>query len=326
MADSALTLDYQAMAEAIGHYLGYQRKTYTNYVSGQLADIHDCLDSGYRRFLRSRKWRFTRQHTTLNIWPDASGTMAAGAPTYDGATYTTWTAAASVFYPSMVGKTIVLSTAGSLTIAVYVSATQIKVAGDYSAQAGSQTFTIDSDNRFDLPDDFDSMNGVFTFPVDANIRSCKHINEEEFRKYMSGTDSTGVPFAFAIRRKSNWAGTTGPRQEVVFYYPTDTVYLMSYSYNIFVPYQIRNATSYAVAGMMHTQTILDLALAHAERRYKKVAEGLEETAAKESLALSFAQDDELAADSVGGQVDRSDDIGTGLSEPIPTVLFNGVEP
>ncbi len=121
---------------------------------------------------------------------------------YEPATDTTLiTASASLFYASMERKTLTVTGVGDLTIASYVSATQVRVDGD-NHWVGANTFSITGDGNFTMPQTFGgNVEGDITFAAGTNTGArIEWVHEARIRqsREVVSTD-TGDPRYAACR-------------------------------------------------------------------------------------------------------------------------------
>lgn len=123
------------------------------------------------------------------------------------------------------------------------------------------------DGEYDLPDNFESIVGSFTFS-DTSSPSWEIpvIPETTVRRLRAQSDdSTGYPQYAAIRPKSH-DGTTGQRFEVVFYPVPNESMTLEYRY-VVQANALTDSAGYPFGGGSHSQTIEESCLAFAEHRY-----------------------------------------------------------
>ena len=186
-----------------------------------LAECKRYVNNGIRMFISnapSNGWRWLRPIAEVVLWPDVvvdDDVTVTGL--YDPASdVTVVTASAAAFYPSMEEKSIVVTGEDTYTIASYVSATIVHIAGNNS-WSGSATFAIASDGNFTLPRGF---SGQYTGPIEYAAGSNLGVtinwaSEAQIRRYRSpSTVETGNPFYASIRP------STVARRWVLMLYPT----------------------------------------------------------------------------------------------------------
>lgn len=124
--------------------------------------------------------------------------------------------------------------------------------------------TVDEDYDYDLPDDFGGMNGDFHYDADECRTSIRRIPLATLLDMRSTNDYDGYPNFFAIRFKSS-DGTTGQRQEALFYPTPDAVYTLHYAYNAYQGV-LSDEAPYPLGGMQMSEVYKESCLAAAEAR------------------------------------------------------------
>jgi len=97
---------------------------------------------------------------------------------------------------------------------------------------------VDGTRTYDLPDDFGSPRGPFTFSGSVAYPPVILTGEGNIREWYQTSDGESRPTYAAILPKAQ-AGTSGQRWEVVFYPMPETSYTVEYAYNRLVAMQIR---------------------------------------------------------------------------------------
>lgn len=135
--------------------------------------------------------------------------------------------------------------------------------------AAGTSYNLHKDD-YDLPDDFGSIIGSFSFAQKDNAwYTCKVVGENRIRELrqreFNQNFANGDPQFAAIRTKNKTDVNIGTRSEVLFWPTVTSTGTVSYRYRVSVNKPI-GANDY-VAGMpMHAETILYSCLAEAERR------------------------------------------------------------
>ena len=271
MAESTLSLGFTDFMADVADYLGWGRDS-TAWGTNRTAELDAMVQSGYRQFLyppvlpgqgAAHRWWFLQPTTTLVTWVD----VAVSATTVTGGAYvdpsTAITATVATFYPTMVGKSIVITGVGTFVIDGYTSSAVISVTGDASA-AAADTFSIDADGDYRAPDDFGGIRGNMTFAADEGWIPLQVIPEGMIRSYRQHSTSTGRPRYVALQALSS-AGATGQRFNFMFWPEPDDAYTLSYQYNVLVA-KLATAVPYPLGGMQHAETVLQSCLAVAENR------------------------------------------------------------
>lgn len=311
MSEPTLLQTFTEIRLDVAQELGYTRTT-SKWNAERTSEIENIANAGYRRFLflamapngTPHRWSFLRPTTTMTIWGVTTGTTS-GAPSYDGTTYSTVTATADKFYPSMVGKPFVFDTSGTAyTVAVYVSATVIKVTGDASGETSGDTFTMTPDGDYQLPDDFGSiLDDFYLISASNTVRKITRRGSSQILRYRAEReDDTGTPEIYGIAPLT-MDGTAGQRQKVMFAPTPDAVETLTYQYSI-LPDKLTTSNPYPKGTELYSETIRYAALAEVERRIGK-KRGFEEQYLQ-YLAIGVQQD-ALAAmpDSLGYNSDES---------------------
>ncbi len=276
MAESTLSLDYVALMNFVSRFLGYG-DDYTALSAGDSTIVDTTVQSGYRQFLfpppaggQPHSWTFLKPVTTIVAWSDiaavAGTTVSQSTPASGGVTILT--AEQASFYPTMIGKSIVIDATdpadegvGTFVISGYTSSTVITVTGDADA-ASTDTFAIASNGDYQLPDDFGAIEGNLTFEPDITLSTIPIVGESQIRQMRQWNTSTGIPRIAAIRPKSS-DGSDGQRFELMLQPEPSTNYTLSYSYEALIN-KLTTTYKYPLGGMAHAETIKESCLAAAE--------------------------------------------------------------
>jgi hypothetical protein len=238
-----------------------------------LADCRRHVNNAIRMFKADappQGWRWARPTADLVLWPDVavdSDVTATGV--YDASTYTVITASEATFYPSMEGKSIVVTDTATYTIHTYVSSTVVWILGD-NAFAG-KTFSIASGGNFTLPKFFGGTHtGPITYGADSNTgATVEWTNESRIRTLREpSTQETGDPFLAAVRRMDGNA-----RRWELMTYPTPAE-----EETVQFPYELHfdsltTGTDLHPAGFQHDEAVKAACLAVAERDSEDVLGG-----------------------------------------------------
>ncbi len=174
---------------------------------------------------------------------------------------TTLTAAGGTpFYPSMVGKSIVVTDIGTFIITGYTSTTVITVSGD--ATATTKPFSVAGDGDFRLPDDFGGIEGPLTFTQAEGYPEIPIRSSQEIRSLRQRSVASGRPYLAAIQVGSA-DGTDGQRFDLKLYPTPDGEYNLTYEYNA-LKNRLTPAAPFPLGGMAYGDVIKESCLAEAE--------------------------------------------------------------
>jgi hypothetical protein len=305
MAESTLQLTWTEIEEEVGRYLGLNR-TILQWTPNEVNDVAAITKRGARQFYfpqrthpqeQAHRWSFLRPAATLTIWDDV---VADDAITVSTASYsdpvTTITASDDVFYESMEEKTMGFDeNSNTYVIDEYVSATQVRVTGDASGEAGN-TITIDSEDTFTMPWNYGGMagDGKFTYDVDENTLNYIDVTSDvRIRLLRQRTTSTGTPWLCAITPMTT-AGTQGQRWEAMFHQPPNDVFVLHYRYYLLPDALVDTTLEYPYGSVAHSETLLESCLAIAEAREKDSADIVHQTRFAQLLQASIDHDRSLS--------------------------------
>ena len=153
--------------------------------------------------------------------------------------------------------------------------------------------TIDisaDDSDYDLPDNFGTLIGSFHYAADLHKVAIKVVSVEEILELRSASDYNSAPALAAIRWKSS-DGSTGQRQEVLFYPEPDADYTLTYRYNAYSG-RLSDSAPYPLGGMEMSELYRSSCLAAAERYQDQV--GLHSEQYQQLLIAQVQRDAEKA--------------------------------
>jgi hypothetical protein len=123
---------------------------------------------------------------------------------------------------------------------------------------------VASTYEYDLPDNFGRLNGQLHYPAETHKPSIVVVSASKILEYKSISDSADYPRYAATRYKSS-TGSTGQRQEILFY-PTPSVSLsLSYEYDAYSG-ALTDTFPYPLGGMQLSELYIESCLAIAESR------------------------------------------------------------
>lgn len=329
MAESTLSMNFDDLAAEIGRFLGYGG-TAGNWSADELAQIDSYIQAGLRRFYvpprlprenTPHEWSFLKPVETVVLYVDiavTSGITVTGVK--DNGT-TTVTASEAAFYPTMIGRSIVITGVGTFTITAYTSSTVIVVSGDASA-AAADTFSITAGGLFRLPDDFGGVLGPITFGSEEALNKVYIGAESDVRVQRQRTSRTGDPEIIAVRPVEN-DGTTGQRFDFSVWPDPDTDYNASFRMQVLM--DKLTTTKYPYGGMLHAETILEFCLWVAEERANDVVDGPHSKAALLRLEASVALDRRTGPEHYGYCGDPTTTSDWVSAKRLRHTTYNGVE-
>jgi len=181
-------------------------------------------------------WRWVSTVADVVLWPsvalDAAKTVTG---VYEPSTDTTLiTASSDVFYETMEGRNLVVTSEGTFEIVQYVSATQIRVNGDESFTT-ARTYSIAATGDYTLPRGFVGPHtGDPTFSANTNTAiPFSWVNESVIRNLRQDTTtSTGDPQFGAVRVRAGVNGAARRRYELAVYPTPDVVRTLQFPYDV----------------------------------------------------------------------------------------------
>jgi hypothetical protein len=272
LAESTLTLAYSDIATAITRLFGF--KAYASWDAQEIADAAAMIKDGLVQLYypppcppdsKAHSWRFLRPTLSLVVWSDVAVSASVTVTGVYSAPNTTITATAASFYPSMVGRSLVVTGVGTFTVVSYTSSTVIVVSGN--ATASGATFSIASDGLFALPDGCSGIEGDLLFSADTGM-PIPLINERQLAEKRQTTSvPTGRP-SYAALRPRTFDATVGQRWDIWLYPTPDSAYTLSYASWIH-PDTITSTLVYVMGGTPHSRTAKESILLAGERLLNK---------------------------------------------------------
>ena len=175
--------------------------------------------------------------------------------------------------------------------------------------------------EYDLPDDYQSIEGGMTFST-SETHTVVKTGEERIRQLRQADSSTGKPQQFAIRAKTS-DGSTGQRSEVIFWPVPDASMTLKYSYNV-LPNALSDLKPNPLGGMSHAETIKESCLACAEQ-LNEDSLGIHTNLFMQKLAASVAVDRKAGDEGFLGSMNQPDeDSSPGIRRGM-AIFINGDE-
>ena len=274
MPESTLTLTYDNLRDNVYEQMFGGDGDYSAAVDSSLLDasqqnlINRIIDSGLRQFYRptgpagSHEWSFLRPVRSMSL----NASYATGTVTVSSGVVTL----ASGTWPSWAEDGVFAVGGNDYTIKSRDSDTQVKLddtSSNADAAAGT-SYSLRQDD-YDLPQDFASLLGPFTFAQADNAWITVEIVGEarirELRQRSNTTSSsTGDPHYAAIRTKPI-EGQGGTRQEVMFWPGVTSSATLSYQSRL-RPNKLVNPSDIPYGASDYSEVILYACLAESERR------------------------------------------------------------
>lgn len=235
MAESGLSLTIADLRTAIAdQQFGSEWDALT---AEERTRIRRILHSGLRQFYQpprimlrgravSHDWSFLWINTTLtHVAPYSTGTIAAasGVVTLTGGTF-----------PANAASRVLNAGGVEYSVSTRDGDTQLTLDDTSVTIASGTTYTL-SQNDYDLPDDFGGLAGdVLTYASQHTVRrEIRIVGEGRIRELRQNTQITAVdyPFLAAVRGKVR-DGTTGTRQELLFWPAVQSAAILLYRYRV----------------------------------------------------------------------------------------------
>jgi hypothetical protein len=147
---------------------------------------------------------------------------------------------------------------------------QLTLATAPTTAFAADTFSLGHDGNYDLPDDFGTIEGKFTFAEDAatmmNATGVDIVGEGLVRGKRQHSVADSFPRLAAVRCKAA-TGLAGQRFEVLFWPVPDAAYTLTYRYTS-IPGKLTAALPYPLGGALHAETVKASCMAAAEQAIK----------------------------------------------------------
>lgn len=288
MAESTLSITYTTIQAMLRELLGDATK-----------DVDQAINGGYRMSLHpppieprsdSHRWSFLHPEADFIIWPSVAVGAALVTGVYSGVTlHTTLTATVASFYPSMVGRTFVMTAVGSGPIVEYTSSTVVVVEGNLTG--AGKTFSIAAEGRYALPDDFHELDGDIAYPAGVTDRKVELVEPCVVQRHHELWTYTGDPTKVAVlpRKKTTGFDPAAATRWDAYFWPTpSTLRTMILPYSI-LPEKLSGTNLYPVGGMTFGTLVEAACIAYALQYYKN-ERGAAWQFWMEQLARMVAQD------------------------------------
>jgi hypothetical protein len=157
--------------------------------------------------------------------------------------------------------------------------------------------TVAEDGDLDLPDDFASIDGNFTYAAGTGYKAIEHVSEAQIRQMRVDSSHSAFPLYFAIRYKTTTQAAY-QQSEVMFYPTPDAVYVLSYRYRKSMDKLVSTTNEYPPGGSTHSELIKAACLAAAEQLINDQI-GIHEGHYQQLLAQGIRNDALTAPESLG---------------------------
>jgi len=266
MAESSLSVGYGDLLASVGFFIGYG-STSANWSTEQKALLNSIVQSGVRRVyypqaigengqMSGYEWSWLHPNETIDVvqaYNTGTILVVNGVVTLTGGSFpTSWTG------------TINLSVNGiSYQVDSIDSTTQITLVNtSVNANAGS-IYSL-SIFAYDLPDNFGRLLGGLHYPPESYRRPISIISAGRLEDLLAQITTTGTPHQAAVRYKSS-DGTSGQRQEIMFFPPPASPWTLSYEYEAYSG-ALSDTFPYPLGGMQLAELYIESCLAMAETR------------------------------------------------------------
>ena len=265
MAESSLTISWLALQAEVGFFLGYGR-TLANWSAAADAEVAICVQAGVRRVYYppgagGYEWSFLRPSASLYLGASGTdGVLSSG--TFDSATFASWvtqgiTTDDSVHITAPAANAEVLAISSVAAGAITLTTTPDDATG--------LTFIIKrSPADYDLPDNFNRLIGDLHFAAAEYRNGIVLVPIGTLEEMRAHDDQSNAPCFCAVRYKSS-DGTTGQRQEILFWPKPDVYYSLTYSFEAYTG-QLTDTYAYPLGGMHLSELYTESCLAVAEQR------------------------------------------------------------
>lgn len=270
MAESSLSIGFVELKEAVGFFLGIGRggtlfADWAARTPDPTSVVEDIVQSGVRRVYYppsdGYEWSWLRPSATMYL--GASGTDGTVSGTsFDSATFTDWVAQGITTDDEV---TISGSDASDGTYEISsVTVGAITLAESPGDDTGL-TFRVGrSPANYDMPDDFNRLVGNLHYAADENRAGITIVPLSIILEKRARFDQSGYADFAAFRFKSS-DGTSGSRQEILFYPEPDAYKVLSYEYEAYTG-KLTTGAPYPLGGMHLAELYIESCLAVAESR------------------------------------------------------------
>lgn len=298
MAESGLSIGLPELHEEVGEFLGYGR---AGHDATQQDAINRIVQSGVRRVYYpipaseaavGYEWSWLRPTATLTLSQAIDGALTRGG-FIAGDSITQTSTLARATYVSDDGSELVLY--GVSGIADASNTWYPSDDGDDTTNAWTPTEIADT-SKFDLPDNFGRLVGSLHFPANEYRQSVTIVPIGKILEMRASNAFSSTP-RFAATRYKTTDGSSGQRQEILFFPQPDQTWEMLYEYEAYNG-ALTEANPYPLGGMQLAELYIESCLAVAESRLEDVV-GIHAAQYQALLADAIARDRKRSARSYG---------------------------
>lgn len=272
MSESSLSIGLPELKQVVGKFIG-SGSTATliaAWSADKLAEVLAIIQSGVRQVYfppgvtektLGYEWSWLRPTTTMNLGASGIDGSLVG-DQFDSATFTDW-AAQGITTDDEV--TISGSDASDGTYEISSVAVGAITLTESPGDDTGLTFSIlRSPADYDMPDDFGRLVGDLHYAADEHRADIMVVPLSVILEKRSRWNKSGYPEFAAVRYKA-CDGTTGSRQEILFYPKPDAYKVLSYEYEAYTG-ELTDAAPYPLGGMHLAELFIESCLAVAESR------------------------------------------------------------
>lgn len=296
--ESGLSVALPELVSEVGRHLDYGRAGHSE---SQLAEIMAVIQSGVRRVyyplpagegVVGYEWSWLRPTTTLTLSQAIDGVLTRGSFTA-GDSITQTSTLASATYVSNSGSELVLY--GVSGIANASNTWYPSDDGNDTTNAWTPTEVADT-SKFDLPDNFGRLVGSLHFPANEYRQSVTIVPIGRILEMRASNAFLSTP-RFAATRYKTTDGSSGQRQEILFFPQPDQTWEMLYEYEAYNG-ALSDSYPYPLGGMQLAELYIESCLAVAESRLEDVV-GIHAAQYQALLVDAIARDRKRSARSYG---------------------------
>ena len=293
MAESTLSIDYDALAEEFGRRMrvGLDMAKWT---TNDLTNFKACLRDGLNNFYKAHEWSFMRPEGTISTEEEYNtGTIAvaSGVVTLTGGT---WPANAADFELEQNQNTYDVSTRDSDTQLTLVD-TSVTVT------AGASYNLVRS--KYQLSDDFGALDSPISYrPGQAAwYEPLTQVSYHEVNRRRQAYTVNSHPQLYALMPKE-YDATDGSRTYIRFWPTPDAIYKFYYFYKAH-PNTLTATNKYPLGGREHGTTIMAAVMSQLEEKGFELGDQMTMDY-RVHLAESIARDrDNITPDTLGYNMD-----------------------